>query len=124
LADKTALLPGVEILDFLDPIDRLTAAADVVITKGTYGITCECSALGLPSIALSNGANPMDDFLSPRIRGTTWLNAMALSAQLLSAEIETCCNRTLVAPAFYNGAELSAKIILNSDVLNLSKRAP
>jgi UDP-N-acetylglucosamine:LPS N-acetylglucosamine transferase len=114
LKERAASLFSVEILGFLDPIDKLLAAADLVITKGTFGITCECAALGIPSIALSSGINPMDDFLVPRFQGTTWLNASALTPATLAAEIQACNMREKPVPIQYDGAMQAAEYLIRA----------
>jgi hypothetical protein len=50
-------LGGVTVLPHCDPIERVMAACDVVITKGTRGITMDATSVGVPSISLSPGLN-------------------------------------------------------------------
>lgn len=73
----------VRVFDFYSPIERLMAASDLLITKGTRGLTLEASRLGLPSISLSHGLNPVDDLLIPKIHSNLALNAKAVDAMVL-----------------------------------------
>lgn len=83
LGQRFAGITGVELLPYCDPIERLLAAADVVVTKGTRGITLDAAAVGVPSISLSPGQNPIDDTLVPRMRSNLALNARAVDGEVL-----------------------------------------
>jgi UDP-N-acetylglucosamine:LPS N-acetylglucosamine transferase len=108
--------PGIAIMDFYDPIEQLIAPCDVVITKGTRGITLDAAAVGVPTISLSSGLNPIDDTLVPRIRNNTALNARAVTGPILADYIEKL---KAAPPAEFatsmtvasNGATLAAKTI-------------
>ena len=54
-------------------------AADVVITKGNRLPLFECEALGIPSISISYGHNPVDDYRVSHIRTNIALRARGLS---------------------------------------------
>jgi hypothetical protein len=79
----SAALGRVKIVPFADPIERFLAAADVVITKGTRGITHDAASVGVPSISLSHGHNPIDDLLIPRITNNRALNTRAVTPEIL-----------------------------------------
>ena len=79
----SANVPGVHAVRYVDPIEKLFAASDVVITKGTRGTTLDVSSMGLPSISLSFGKNPIDDILVPRVRTNIALNAAAVTPDIL-----------------------------------------
>jgi hypothetical protein len=75
---------------FLEPhagIERTMIGADVAITKATR-ITClELSALGIPSISLSYGLNPVDDYRVARIRTNRTLRVRGLTETMLGGHI-------------------------------------
>jgi UDP-N-acetylglucosamine:LPS N-acetylglucosamine transferase len=73
---------------FVDPIEQVLAASDLVITKGTRGATMDCVSAGVPSLSISFGTNPIDDLLVPRIRSNTSLQARAVDAATLLFHIE------------------------------------
>lgn len=54
-------------------------AADVVITKGNRLPLFECEALGIPSISISYGHNPVDDYRVSHIRTNIALRARGLN---------------------------------------------
>jgi hypothetical protein len=86
-------IAGVQAVRFVDPIEQLLVAADVIITKGTRGITLDASALGVPSISLSHGFNPIDDLLVPRIRSNIALNARAVDGDVLLNYLQMVMSR-------------------------------
>lgn len=71
------------VVSFTDDIEKYFVASDVVITKGTHGISCELASLGIPSISLSYKNNPIDEILVPRISSNIHLHAKATTARLL-----------------------------------------
>jgi UDP-N-acetylglucosamine:LPS N-acetylglucosamine transferase len=112
---RTKGLEGVEVLSFVDPVERIMAACDVVITKGTHGITLDAASAGVPSISLSPGLNPIDDVLVPRIRNNIALNAVAVDEVILRKYIETVVvSSTDVLPAAggMGNAKVAAKHLL------------
>ena len=69
-------------------IDRLMAASDLAITKGTYNTNLELAALGVPSIALVKKfpfQNQLDEIFLKRNPRTVILNAKDLSWRRLAA---------------------------------------
>lgn len=85
---RTACLERITVVDFFDPIERMMAVADVVITKGTRGVTRDAAAVGVPSISLSPMSNPIDDMLVPRINNNVHLNARAVDGDILHGYVE------------------------------------
>lgn len=59
-------------------------ASDVVITKGNRVTVLECEALGIPSISISYGNNPVDDYRVSRIRTNAALRARRLKPDVLA----------------------------------------
>ena len=60
------------------------AASDLIITKGNRTPLLECEVLGIPSISVSFGYDPIDDFRIGRIPTNTALRARGLNCPLLS----------------------------------------
>jgi UDP-N-acetylglucosamine:LPS N-acetylglucosamine transferase len=78
---------GVTVTDETPVIERLMVASDVVITKGNRVTILESASLGVPSISLSYGLNPVDDTIVARIPSNTALHAKAVDSQFLSGII-------------------------------------
>jgi hypothetical protein len=57
--------------------------ADIVITKGNRITVLECEALGIPSISISFGNNPIDDNRISRVRTNTTLRGRGLRPEQL-----------------------------------------
>ena len=74
-------------IKYFDPIEELIAMADIVITKGSRGISHDAQSVGVPSISISFGKNPVDDLLVPRIRNNVSLYARATTPDILKKYI-------------------------------------
>jgi UDP-N-acetylglucosamine:LPS N-acetylglucosamine transferase len=72
------------ILREYSPVEAVMAASDLVITKGNRGSTLEVAALGVPSVSVSYGTNPIDEAVLPRIRSNVALHARAIDAAFLA----------------------------------------
>ena len=73
-------------LMILSPITishRPSMAADLVITKGNRLPLFECETLGIPSISISYGYNPVDDYRVSHIRTNIALRARGLEKSTL-----------------------------------------
>jgi UDP-N-acetylglucosamine:LPS N-acetylglucosamine transferase len=70
------------------PIERLMVASDVVITKANRGTTIDLASLGVPSISLSFGLNPIDETIIPRVHSNVALDARGTSVSFLRATME------------------------------------
>lgn len=68
-------------------IDRIMAASDLAITKANRITLKELGALGIPSISISHGRNPIDDVLIERIPTNIALDARTVSAKVLAKTI-------------------------------------
>lgn len=68
-------------------IDRTIVASDLVITKATRNTAFELSSLGIPSISVSFGLNPVDDHRVPQIT-TRALRARGLSGASFAQHIK------------------------------------
>ena len=84
LARRLADVPGARVLKDLSPIERLMVASDLVITKTNRGTTIDLASLGIPSISLSFGLNPIDEAVVPRIHSNVALQAGGLDGAFLA----------------------------------------
>jgi UDP-N-acetylglucosamine:LPS N-acetylglucosamine transferase len=125
---KFAGKEGVAALQFVSPIERLLACADVVITKGTRGITLDAASMGVPSISISNGSNPIDDILVPRIPTNVALRSSAVDGNVIRYYIRELltqgAERIAVARVFAktNGLERTVRC-LRENLLELKSKA-
>ena len=76
--------PEIRLIKDLWPTEPLMYASDIVITKSNRGTTDEVACLGIPSVSLSFGLNPIDDVIAPHIPGNTFFDARGLSGQFLA----------------------------------------
>lgn len=79
-------------------IDRLMVATDLGITKSSYTTVLELDALGIPSIALLHGHNPVDETYAKRRKNVTPLDLNSLSPETLAQTIENLLRHTPHAP--------------------------
>jgi hypothetical protein len=103
----------IRVFDSLQAIEDLIVASDIVITKGNRGTVYDAASLGVPSISVSFGLNPIDDMHLTRIRSNTSFNYGAITcAELASVLFETFrTDRKAVSPLNYheNGGEAAAQ---------------
>jgi UDP-N-acetylglucosamine:LPS N-acetylglucosamine transferase len=92
---------GIIVLAEHSPIEELIVASDVVITKANRGTTIDAASLGVPSISLSYGANPIDDAIIPRIGSNTALDARGIDGAFLARIIASSAGRTCAPSADY-----------------------
>jgi len=90
----------------------------VVITKGNRGTIMDAASLGVPSISLSYGQNPIDEILVAGIKSNHALNAKAMDAQILRRFIEQLSTippklRAMPLGLHKRGGEYAAKILAN-----------
>lgn len=76
--------PDVRVHPAVTPIEKVMVASDLVITKGNRGTTLDACALGVPSIALSSGANPIDDAILNRVKSNLLLRPSGLDPRFLA----------------------------------------
>lgn len=88
MGDKVKEIPGVVLMDIVDPIEKIMAVADIIITKGSYSNTVDAAMLGVPSISIAFGENSGEDGLVSRINTNLALNAKALSSDVLAFYIK------------------------------------
>ena len=133
LADRTKGVPDILVLKKHWPIEQLMVASDLVVTKGNRVTIMEASALGLPSISLSHGLNPVEDFIVPRIKSNLALRVKGLSSEFLAKcmndMIGSCgrsAERELGVPRIASVAEILARRIkdLTDDQTAISFTGP
>jgi hypothetical protein len=84
LAQRVGGDPEVMVWKQHSPIEELMVASDLVITKANRGTTIDLARLGVPSVSLSHGLNPIDETLVPRIPSNTALDARGVSPRFLA----------------------------------------
>jgi UDP-N-acetylglucosamine:LPS N-acetylglucosamine transferase len=82
------------IVEQLWPIEQLMVASDVVVTKGNRGTIMEAAYLGIPSVSLSHGLNPVEDYIVPRIASNHPLRVKGLTPEQLTICIENQIHKT------------------------------
>ncbi|MCS7264886.1 MAG: hypothetical protein NZ805_08655 [Armatimonadetes bacterium] len=97
-------------------IDRLMVATDLAITKANYTTVLELDALGVPSIALLHGHNPIDEIYAKQRKTVTPLDLYSLSAEALAQTVESILRCPLPPDpsrinALTKGAERAAQFI-------------
>lgn len=83
--------PNIVVLRFHPTIEQVIVASDVVVTKGTRGATLDCASLGVPTISLSNGSNPIDDYLVSKMTSNVALNSAAVDGPCLLKYLMHAC---------------------------------
>ena len=110
LAERTAGMDGVMVKPDDTPFDRLMVASDLAITKGNRNIVLELAALGVPSISISHGLNPIDDMRTAQISSNRTLHADGLNSATLADHIRGLLARPPdCGLAFSDGAGNAAK---------------
>ena len=79
--------PGIQVIEADPLIERRMVAADLAITKGTRKTSLELAYLGIPSISLSHGLNPVDDIRVSRILSNSHLRVQDLSQHSIVDEM-------------------------------------
>jgi UDP-N-acetylglucosamine:LPS N-acetylglucosamine transferase len=103
-----------EVIQFYQPIEYLLAAADLIISKGSRGVTLDAAAVGVPSISISNGKNIIDDILVPRVRNNVALTGCATDTSALTYHVmEVINDRTRLLPITSQGLSKTVKILFD-----------
>jgi lipid A disaccharide synthetase len=88
LADQARGMPDVLVLKEHWPFEQLIVATDLVITKGNRVTIMEAERLGVPSISVSHGLNPVEDFIVPRIKSNLALRVKGINIEFLAKCLE------------------------------------
>jgi hypothetical protein len=125
LLSRAAGRPFVNIVEHHEPIEQLMVCSDIVITKANRGTTMEVDELGVRSISLSFGFNPVDDIAVARLRSNVALNARAVTSEFLAEKLSegvSCSRRGLHADRPVNNrmgnAVLVAQLLHESLAIN------
>ncbi len=112
LKDLTAARGNITVTGYDPAIDRLMAAGDAAITKGTRKTLFELQSLGIPSVSLPNPSLQID-----RLRATHFPGNIALDAGMSPELLVRCLLDSVVRPATpvtrRSGARDCANMILN-----------
>jgi spore coat polysaccharide biosynthesis predicted glycosyltransferase SpsG len=114
LRTKTGTRDNVFVVEHEWQIDRLMVASDVAITKANRKTVIELESLGIPSVALSAGLNPIDDARARSCEGVTFRLISETDAELLVSDLERAMDRRPVAvekPHPERGATIVARHI-------------
>jgi hypothetical protein len=95
LATRCASRPDVRILKPHDAILTTMGAADVVLTKGNRITVLEAQALGIASVSISSGNNPLDDNRVCRVPTNIALRARGLTGCVLAHHLRQAIDRTV-----------------------------
>jgi hypothetical protein len=93
IAKRALSCPSFEVLPLNGQPERLMVACNVAITKGTYCTGKELEALGVPSISLSDGRNPIDDYYLRGFTNNTFVWLQDTDASTLARHIERAIDR-------------------------------
>jgi hypothetical protein len=93
IAKRALSCPGIEVLPVNGQPERLMVACNVAITKGTYSTGKELEALGVPSISLSDGRNPIDEYYLRGFTNNTCVWLQDADASTLARHIERTIDR-------------------------------
>jgi hypothetical protein len=88
LREKFAMKPRFLVREYEDPIDAWMAASDLAITKCNRKSAFELLRLGVPSVAVSWGFNPIDDAWVRRHEQICWLSAASLTPADLASYLQ------------------------------------
>jgi hypothetical protein len=98
LLSCTEKIAGVEVTPSEVIASRVLAAADVIIVKDDYGWALEAAALGVPSVSLSFGARPIDEFFLARLSSNIALIASATDPDTLQRALMDSLGESLEGP--------------------------
>lgn len=111
-------------LKYASPIEKYIAVADVVVTKGTRGVTLDSAAIGVPTISLSPEINAIDDLLTPRMRNNTALIARAVDGETLAHYLTLAADRGRLSPGAPDaptGSPEGVALCLKREIQELSR---
>jgi len=98
-------------------IDRVMVASDLAITKGTYSLTKELAHLGIPSISLSYGLEPLDERFAESLSTNKALKARTTDAnglaECMNEMLGSSCSKSAFQVAEQGGARRVAQILSN-----------
>ena len=111
----TATRANITVLGYDPAIDRIMAAADAAITKGTRKTLFELQSLGIPSVSLSNPETQIDRFRSQRFSGNIPLDSRT-DPELLASHLLHSLNQQVTPAPWRSSAQACAQLILTLKV--------
>jgi hypothetical protein len=104
------------------PIEQVMVASDLAITKNNRGTIFDLASLGVPSLSISYGLNPIDDIIVPRIQTNRALRARGVDSEHLASLM----NRTLenagrAATPIHMTSPALAAVVLSEHIDRLMK---
>lgn len=116
LSNYRSHFPELRLIRDLWPTEPLMFASDIVITKANRGTTYEVACLGIPSVSLSFGLNPIDDIIVPHIPGNSFFDARGLDGQFLADRfheiLRTSPQMFSTRQSLMGGADRAARVIV------------
>lgn len=88
LLDLAKTSSDLQVFRKLWPIEQLMVASDLVIAKGNRITVLEASELGVPTISLSHGFNPIDDIIVSHIKTNLPLRVKGITSDYLAKSID------------------------------------
>jgi UDP-N-acetylglucosamine:LPS N-acetylglucosamine transferase len=89
LSRRLAGSDEISVVPSCSPIEKLMVASDLCITKANRGTTIDLARLGVPSVSLSHGRNPIDEAIIPRIPSNIALDARGIDAGFLAHVLQS-----------------------------------
>jgi UDP:flavonoid glycosyltransferase YjiC (YdhE family) len=84
ISQTLAASPDTIVVESHAPVEQVMVASDLVITKANRGTSIDLARLGIPSISLSYGLNPIDELVLARLHTNLPLDARAVDASFLA----------------------------------------
>ena len=88
LRERLGHRADVFVYDHVVPPDKVMVAADAAVTKANRGSVLELRALGIPSVAVTQGDNPIDDVIVASTDGVTLLSRGEIDENTLARVLE------------------------------------
>jgi UDP-N-acetylglucosamine:LPS N-acetylglucosamine transferase len=122
LSERASAWPEVRLLRFFTPLEKLMAASDVLITKETRITTLEAASLGVPSVSLCYGSNPVEEILLPRIQSNVALRALAVDGEILHDYVLRCIAKKCEKRTFIDECDMASAVAKEVQRLLNTKR--
>ncbi|MFN7920682.1 MAG: hypothetical protein U0Q16_11330 [Bryobacteraceae bacterium] len=126
LAHRFRHRPGVTFLEYQPVIERLMCASDVAITKANRGTVLELDTLGVPTVSITHGLNPIDEkLIAPLVNNRTFHSRSLTPQALVSTLLEARERGPIESSVRRDGArKAAAHIAMFAHRTALAKLAP
>ena len=94
ISQRLVTSPGVTVVESHSPVEQVMVASDLVITKANRGTSIDLARLGVPSISLSYGLNPIDELVVARLHTNLALDARAVDPSFLAEAMTRMVERS------------------------------